>query len=170
MDYTPIINSLTARAVVGLVLWPRGRAWLGRAFLPLVIGLLSVTPLVMAQVVTIQLPFNPASSLEAVLLRTMPLLLMTLILLVWQYGWRYVILFSVNIALFTLGLHLYFYQPGRSSLLPPVTVLIIQTILILLVWQYGWPYVILFTGGIALFTVGLHLYISQFREAHCCRW
>ncbi len=131
-----LINGLAALAVLGLALWPRGRAWLGWAFLPLVIGLLSVTPLVMAQVVTIQLPFNPASSLEAVLLRTMPLLLMTLILLVWQYGWRYVILFSVNIALFTLGLHLYFYQPGRSSLLPPVTVLIIQTITFLLVGYF----------------------------------
>lgn len=131
-----LINGLAALAVLGLAWWPRGQTWLGRAFLPLVIGLLSVTPLIMAQVVTIQMPFNPASSLEAVLLRTMPLLLMALILLVWQYGWPYVVLFSGSIALFSLGLHLYFYQPGEPSLLPPVTVLIIQTITFLVVGYF----------------------------------
>lgn len=131
-----LINGLVALAVLGLALWPRGRAWLGRAFLPLVIGLLSVTPLILAQVVISQQPPGPISTPETVLLRTMPLLLMALILIVWQYGWPYVILFSGGIALFSLGLHLYFYQSGGPSLLPPVTVLIIQTITFLLVGYF----------------------------------
>ena len=131
------INGLVALAVLGLALWTRGRTWLGRAFLPLVATLLSVTPVVLAQVLTVQQPpAGQASGPEAGLLRTMPLLLMALILIVWQYGWRYVVLFSGGIAAFSLGLHLYFFHPGGPSLLPPVVVLIIQTITFLLVGYF----------------------------------
>lgn len=129
-----LINGLVALAVLGLALWPRGRTWLGRPFFPLVVGLLSVTPVVLAQVMTVRLPsVGPASGPEAVLLRIMPMLLMALILIAWQYGWRYVVLFGVGIALFSLGLHLYFYRLGGASLLPPLIVLLIQTITFLLV-------------------------------------
>lgn len=135
-----VVNGLTAIGVLGLALWPRGRDWLGRAFLPLVIGLLSMTPLVLAQMPMPQhLPLGPAGGPEAALLRIMPLLLMALILLVWQYGWRYAILFSVGIALFSLGLNLYFYRPGdpmSPPLLPPMIVLLIQTVTFLVVGYF----------------------------------
>jgi signal transduction histidine kinase len=123
-----LISGFDALVVLGLALWPQGRPWLGDAFLPLVIGLMSVVPVVMAQLVTTRQPPTPASGPEAVLLRTMPPLLMALILTAWQYGWRYVLLFSSGIALLTMGLHLYFYRPGGASLLPPLTVLLIQTV------------------------------------------
>ncbi len=66
----------------------------------------------------------------------MPQLLIVLILIVWQYGWRYVIVFSGGIAVFSLGLHLYFFRPGGPSLLPPVFVLVIQTITFLVVGYF----------------------------------
>jgi signal transduction histidine kinase len=130
-------NGLIILVVLGLALWPRGRTWLGQALLPLVVTLLSVTPAVLAQVLTVrQPPTGPASSPESVLLRTMPLLLMALVLLVWQYGWRSAVWFSGGIALFSLGLHFYYYRPDGPSLLPPVFVLIIQTITFLLVGYF----------------------------------
>jgi signal transduction histidine kinase len=131
-----LINGLIALAVWRLVLWRRGQLWLGRAFLPLVIGLMSVVPAVMAQISAMGQPPGPASSPESVLLRTMPLLLMALILTAWQYGWRYVVLFSGGIALLTLGLHLDFYRPNGARLLPPITVLLIQTITFLVVGYF----------------------------------
>jgi len=66
----------------------------------------------------------------------MPLLFMALILTAWQYGWQHVILFSGGIALFTLGLHLFFFRPGGPSLWPPVTALVIQTISFLVVGYF----------------------------------
>jgi signal transduction histidine kinase len=131
-----LINGLLAAVVLGLALWPRGRAPLGRAFLPLTIGALSLVPVLTAQLVTRRLPPIPASGPEAVLLRTMPFLLLALIVTAWQYSWPYVILFSGGIALFTLGLHLHFFRPGGPSLLPPVTVLVIQTISFLVVGYF----------------------------------
>ena len=131
------INGLIALAVLGLAFWPSGRAWLGQAFLPLVVVLLSVTPMVLAQVMTAaRLPPAAGGGPEAVVLRIMPLLLVALILTAWQYGWRYVVLFSVGTALASLGLHLYFYRPGGAPLLPPLFVLVIQTITFLLVGYF----------------------------------
>jgi signal transduction histidine kinase len=131
-----LINASDALAVLGLALWPPGRAWLGRAFVPLVIGLLSVVPVLMSQMVLMWLPPSPSGGPEAMLVRTMPLLVMALVLTAWQYGWRAVIAFSAGMALLTLGLHLFFFRPGGPSLLPPVTVVIMQTISFLVVGYF----------------------------------
>ena len=131
-----LINGLIALAALGLALWPQGYTALAKVFLPAVIGLLSVVPVGLAQVMTMRLPPSPASGPEAVLLRTMPLLFMALVLTAWQYGWWYVVLFSGGTALFTLGLHLYFFRPGGPSLWPPVTAVVIQTISFLVVGYF----------------------------------
>lgn len=134
------LNGFDALLVLGSVLWSQGRPWLRRAVLLLAIGLLSVAPIFMVQIIGMGRPpgaaTSPADSPEALLLRTMPLLLMALLLMAWQYGWRYVMLFSGGIALFTLGLHLYFFRPGGPSLLPPLTVIIIQTVSFLVVGYF----------------------------------
>lgn len=123
-----LINGADALVVLGLGHWPIARRGLGRMFLPLAIGLLAVVPVWLGQMATMGLPPTPASAPEGVLLRAMPLLLMALVLTAWQYGWWSVVVFSGGIGLFTLGLHLYFFRPGGPSFLPPVTVVVIQTI------------------------------------------
>ncbi len=130
------IAGLVALVALGGTLWPRVRTWLGQDLLPVVVTLLSVTPAVLAQVLTVRQPAVSPGGPEGALLRTMPLLLMPLVLLVWQYGWRSAVWFSAGIALFSLGLHLYCYRPDGPSLLPPIVVLIIQTITFLLVGYY----------------------------------
>lgn len=129
-----VINVINALIV--LALWKWGHPRLEVFLVPLAIALLSVVPAVMGQWTVVQFPNDRATGPEAVLLRSMPLQLIALILTAWQYGWRQVIVFSAGIALFTLGLHVYFYRPGGPSLLPPVTVLIIQTISFLFVGYF----------------------------------
>jgi signal transduction histidine kinase len=131
-----LINASDALVVLGMALWPPGRAWLGRAYVPLVIGLLSVVPVLMSQMVLMWLPPSPSGGPEAMLVRTMPLLVMALVLTAWQYGWRMVIFFSGGMAVLTLGLHLFFFRPGGPSLLPPITVVIMQTISFLVVGYF----------------------------------
>lgn len=131
-----LINGIDALIVLGLALWPWGRKQLGRVLLPLVIGLLSLVPTVTANLMVLPIPHLQATSPESTLLRQMPLLLMALILTAWQYGWRYVLLYSGGIGLFTLSLHLYLFRPGGPAVSPPVTVTLIQTVSFLVVGYF----------------------------------
>lgn len=131
-----LINSLGALAVLGLALWRQGQRRLGGAFLPLVIALISLIPVVTSNVAVLGVPPNPSNRPEVLMLRTLPILFVALILTAWQYGWPIVIGFSVGVNLFALGLHLLFYRPGPVSLLPPVIVLLIQTVSFLVVGYF----------------------------------
>lgn len=134
--YYYLISGLDALVVLGLVLWPQGRMWFGRALLPCVIVLMSVIPLVAGHMMLLPLPPTPANDPEAMLLRLMPLLLMALILTAWQYRWSHVLLFSLGIVGLSLLLQLLYYRPGVSPLLPLVTILIIQVITFLTVGYF----------------------------------
>lgn len=131
------VNGLNALLVLGLALWPDFRRWLGVVFLPVVIVMMSVLPIVTNQLIVLPLPPGPHAMPETTALRLMPVLFIALVLTAWQYQWRHVILFSGGIALFTLGLHVLLFRPGGASLLlAPVTVLVIQTVSFLVVGYF----------------------------------
>lgn len=131
-----VINGLDVLAVLGLILGSKNRPRLRRAVLPLIIGMMSVIPLVAAHWTLRPLPPTPANDPEARLLRLMPLLLMALIFTAWQYNWGRVVLFSLGTAGLSLGLQLLYYRPGGAPLWPPITVLIIQTVSFLTVGYF----------------------------------
>jgi signal transduction histidine kinase len=135
--YYYLINASIGLAVLALALWPSGRDLLGTSlFFPLVILLLSVVPVISSKLLAPPSGPGPAYSLESIVLRQMPFLLIPLILVAWQYAWSYVVLYSIGITLFTLGLHLSYYRPGGPSLLPPLTMVVIQTISFLVVGYF----------------------------------
>jgi len=123
-----LINALNALTVLGIALWPWLQKRLEQMLLPVVIVLMSVSPIMINQLMVLSLPPGPQTKPENTALRLMPVMFMALILIAWQYRWQHVSLFSVGIAALNLGLHLLFFRPGGASLLPPVIVLLIQTI------------------------------------------
>ncbi len=131
-----VINSLAALAALGLVLWRPARIRLGRAFLPLIIGLMSLVPTISSNLAVLGLPPSAATRPEVIMLRILPVLFVALVLTAWRYRWPVVIWFSIGINLFALGLHVLFYRPGGASLLPPATVLLIQTLSFLVVGYF----------------------------------
>lgn len=131
-----LINGLDALVVLGLVTWRRAQVWLERAFLPLIIALMSLAPVITSNLAILGLPPSAANRPEAIMLRILPVLFIALALTAWKYRWQVVIAFSLGINLFSLGLHLLFYRPGGTSLLPPVTVVIIQTVSFLVVGYF----------------------------------
>ena len=130
------VNGFDILAVLALAVWSRKHPTLEHAILPWVIGMMSVIPVVTGHLVLLPLPRNTANGPEATLLRLMPLLLMALVLTAWQYRWRYVVVFSLSMAALSLGLQLLFYHPYSTPLLPPITVLIIQTVSFLVVGYF----------------------------------
>lgn len=122
-----LLNSLAALLVLGLTLWRQGQRWLKGLFLPLVIGLLTLVPLLTGNLASLMMPPVPGNGLEAVTLRLMPLLLIGLVITAWQYGWKSVAIYTCVIAVFTLALQFSFFRPGGPSLAQPLTVLAMQT-------------------------------------------
>ncbi len=131
-----VINGMDALLVLALAITPRTRARLGRFFLPLVIVLLSVVPNVIGNLALRGLPRSPASSPEGIMLRLMPMMFMALVLTAWQYRWRHVVFFTIAMAGVNLLLHGVFFHPPSAPYLPPLTVLVIQTVSFLLVGYF----------------------------------
>ncbi len=66
----------------------------------------------------------------------MPVIFMALVLVAWQYRWRHVVFFSVGFTLFSLGLHGLFERPGGPSILPVLTISIVQMVSFLIVGYF----------------------------------
>lgn len=131
-----LTNALDGLLVLGLSIWPRSRIWLGRCLLPLVIVLLSVVPVISGNLVVLRMPPSPDGNAEAIMLRLLPMAFMPLVVVARQYKWKHVVLFTLAMAGFNVGLHGWFYRPGGAPFLPPLTVFVIQTVSFLLVGYF----------------------------------
>lgn len=127
------INGLCALAVLGLTLWRHSWNWIADIFVRSIIALLSVLPILTANLAVLPLPPTQANGPEAITLRLTPLLLMALILTAWRYGFSYVIMFSWIAAVLMIVLQVSRFRPGGPSLAPPLTVILIQTLMFLVV-------------------------------------
>jgi signal transduction histidine kinase len=131
-----MVNGLNALLVLSLAAWTELRHWLGRACLPTVIGLMSVSPILINQIFVVMLPSTPAIAPENITLRLMPILFMALALTAWQYQWKQVVWFSLGLAAFRLSLYYVLPRPAAQLVLPPITALMVQTISLLVVGYF----------------------------------
>lgn len=131
-----LLNGLDAVLVLWLSIRPRSRMGLGRCFLPLVIVLVSVVPIVSGNLVVLQMPPTPSGNPEAIMLRLLPMMFMALVLTAWQYQWKHVVFFTLAMAGFNVGLHGWFFRPGGAPFLPPLTAFILQAVSFLLVGYF----------------------------------
>ncbi len=130
------LNGLTAVLILSLVLWSRAEARLKTTFLPLIIGLMALVPVFTSNLAVLGLPPNAANRPESIMLRILPVLFVALVLTAWQYRWPVVVLFSVGINLFSLGLHVLFQRPGDAYLHAPLTISLIQAVSFLVVGYF----------------------------------
>lgn len=131
-----LVNGLDGLAVFGLSLRLRTRADLGRRFLPTIIGLLSIVPIVSGNLVVLVIPPTPDSNAQAIMLRLLPMTFLPLVLTAREYRWKHVVVFTLVMAGLNMGLHIWFYRPGGAPFLQPVTAFIIQTVSFLLVGYF----------------------------------
>src|SRR5579859_5522739 len=118
-----LLNDSTGFLLLGLAWWPAAPARLGRAFLPLVIGLMSVPPLLSNYLLLPRFgpggPFGggaprgsapalpgPTLTAEGIALRLLPVLLLAVVLTAWHYRWPQVLLYCLGTAAVSLSLRL----------------------------------------------------------------
>jgi signal transduction histidine kinase len=130
------VNGLNVLLVLGIAERPSLQAKLDQLFLPTMIIMMSVVPIIINHLFILPLPPGPQTMPETTALRLMPMMFMALVLTAWQYRWRYVVLFSLGIAAFIFGMHSWYYRPRAALLQPSLIVLIIQTISLLIVGYF----------------------------------
>jgi signal transduction histidine kinase len=89
---------------LGITFWPWVQKQLGRVFLPLMIMLVCALPIIANQVAVPYLFPSPVAPPEALLSRTVPFLLIALLLIAWQYKWQHILVFNLAIALLNVGI------------------------------------------------------------------
>jgi signal transduction histidine kinase len=118
-----VINGLTALLIFGLALWQRGQEWLGQTFLPLMIILMSVLPIVSKYLLTSEFLPGPFISMGV-----QTVLLMALVLTAWQYRWKHVALFCLGTAGFNLGALFLLAGPLTRPYFFEIPTTVIQTV------------------------------------------
>lgn len=126
-----LVNSLTALLILGLALWSRGQEWLGRAFLPLIIILMSVLPIVSKYSLTSEFRIGPPISIGSG-----TVLLLALMLTAWQYRWAHVALFALGTAGLNLGLVLWLVGPLTRPFFFEILATALQTVNFLVIGYF----------------------------------
>lgn len=99
--YYPL-NGLAALLFLGMAYWDGLRQRLGTVFLPSMIALLSVAPILLHHLLTPRFLPGLLSNAEGMTLRQLPILFIALALTAWQYELFHVLLFSVGTAVFEI--------------------------------------------------------------------
>ncbi|MCB0195703.1 MAG: hypothetical protein KDJ65_27375, partial [Anaerolineae bacterium] len=115
-----VASGLTAFTILGLGWWGRGQEWLGQAFLPLIIILMSGLSIASKYLFTSEFLPGPFISTGV-----QTFLLIALVLTAWQYHWRHIAIFCFGTAAFNLGmLFLTVGLEGRAAFFEiPITIL-----------------------------------------------
>ncbi|MBA3469750.1 MAG: sensor histidine kinase [Herpetosiphonaceae bacterium] len=140
-----------ATSVLALIRWHRMQRRLGAAFLPLVIGAMSVGPIMLDSLILPNPLVGPIIAQEGLIsLRLLPSICVGLVLVAWYYRWRHVVGYVLGTAGLTIVTNL-----DRHGLGNMIGALVLQSITLLL-----------FGYCISVLTDRLNLQRSELMEAN----
>jgi signal transduction histidine kinase len=128
-----IFLGVVALVCFGLTFWSRMQNLLGRAFIPLMIAIITILPILAAWLIITLFPPNPMLNSEGLVLRLLPFLLVGFLLVVWQYRWQYMLLVVLAITALNIGTIWSSPPPGLPPFQGALTVPLIQTVVFLAV-------------------------------------
>ncbi len=126
-------NGLAALCFLGLSYWSWAQKRLEDAYFPLLILLISVTPILLHHLLLPQLPPGPLSNAEGMIMRQLPVHFIGLILVAWQYTWGPIIFYSVGTAALELLIIMLFKRVNPGTFTIIVLINVIRTISLLVI-------------------------------------
>ncbi len=119
---------------LGLAYWPWVQERLGRAFVPVIIVVITVVPVILNSPAVRLSPLGPRfGSPEGSVLAMFPFLFVALLPVAWQYQWHHILLITLGFA----GLNLVIVWTSAGPRLPPfqgvIAITLIQTVIFLAV-------------------------------------
>jgi signal transduction histidine kinase len=119
---------------LGLAYWRWLQARLRRAFIPLIVAIVTVMPLLVNHLVGLLSPLGPRfTTPESSILAVFPFLFIGLLLVAWQYKWPYILLVILGIAGVNLGIVWSSAPPGTPPFWGWLVITLIQTVIFLAV-------------------------------------
>jgi signal transduction histidine kinase len=132
--YYYVLLGYIAILCLGLAYWPLVQSKLRQAFVPVIIAIITVMPVVVSQLVGRLSPLGPRfENPEGSVLAIFPFLFVALLLVAWQYKWQYIILVILGIAGLNFGLVWSLTGPGTPPFMGGLVVTLIQTVIFLAV-------------------------------------
>jgi signal transduction histidine kinase len=126
-----IVQGFMALICLVLAYWPWIQERLRRAFVPLIIIIITVMPFIVHWLMIRLFPFSPQFSREGPVLTLLPFLFVGLLLAAWQYRWQYTLLIILGIAGLNLGLLWSFSAPNTSPFQGGLVVTLTQVVIFL---------------------------------------
>jgi signal transduction histidine kinase len=129
-------GSLGAVALLclGLAYWSWLQERLRQAFIPVVIAIITVMPIIVNHLTGRLFPLGPRfAPPESTVLAAFPFLFVALLLVAWQYKWQYILFIILGIAGLNLGIIWSYAEPGTPPFQGGLIVTLIQTVIFLVV-------------------------------------
>jgi len=129
-----ILHGLIALLCLVLAYWPWIQERLREAFIPLVIAIVTVMPLIVNQFMGRLSPLGPRfGSPEGQVLAIFPFLFIGLLLVAWQYKWQHILFVILGIAGLNIGIMWSSAEPGTLPFQGVIAITLIQTVVFLAV-------------------------------------
>jgi signal transduction histidine kinase len=117
-----------------LAYWPWLQRKLKQAFIPVVVAIISISPVIIN---LLEGPFSPLGprfgSPEATVLVMFPFLFVALLLVAWQYKWQHILFVILGITALNLGVRWSSAGPGTQPFQGVLAIFLIQTVIFLVV-------------------------------------
>lgn len=119
---------------LGLAYWPWIQERLRQAFIPMIVAIITVMPLIVNHLVGRLFPLGPRFTIpESSVLAVFPFLFIGLLLVAWQYKWQYILCVILGIAGLNLGIIWSYAPPGTLPFQAGLVITLIQTVIFLAV-------------------------------------
>ena len=128
-----VLLGCIALLCLGLSYWPWIQERLRQAFIPVIVVIITVMPVIVNWLMTRLFPFGPQFPPEVPVLGLLPFLFIALLLVAWQYKWQYILFIILGTTGLNLGVIWSFAEPGTPSFQGGLVITLIQSIIFLAV-------------------------------------
>jgi signal transduction histidine kinase len=137
-----ILLGFVALVCLGFTYWSWPPKRLGRGFVPMIIAIITIMPILTTWAIVILFPPAPMLDRQGSVLMLLPFLLVAFLLVSWQYSYKYMILFILGITGLNIGLEIAglnirtmwsLAPPGQLPFRGPFNVTLIQAVVLLVV-------------------------------------
>ena len=128
-----VLLGCIALLCLGLAYWPWIQERLRQAFIPVVVAIITVMPVIISWLMTRLYPFSLPFRVEGPVLGLLPFLFIALLLVAWQYKWQYILLIILGTTGLNLGLTLSSAEPGTHLFQRGLIITLVQAITFLAV-------------------------------------